>query len=52
MTKGARKFFFGYSNVKLSDGNAQGAAILKLKAKNAYELLGLRRPVHSGAGKS
>jgi hypothetical protein len=52
MTKGTRKYFFGYSPVKLSDGTVKGAGILQHKTKNAYEYLGLRRPATSGALKA
>lgn len=51
MAKGVRKILFGYSTEKRSDGIAQGALILKLKPKNAYELLGLRKPAPQGAGR-
>jgi hypothetical protein len=51
MNKAGRKFFCGFSAAKDSNGQPTGAAVLKLKPRNAYELLGLRRPARPALGK-
>lgn len=51
MTKGGRKFFFGFIPKRDSEGQPAGSAILQIKTRNAYELLGLRRPLGSPSGK-
>jgi hypothetical protein len=52
MSKRGRVFCFGFSPVKGSDGKPQGHAAIKLRPRNAYELLGLRRPAHPNLGKA
>lgn len=51
MTPAGRKFFCGFTPAKDANGQPTGAAILKLKPRNAYELLGLRRPARPALGK-
>lgn len=51
MTPAGRKFFCGFNPAKDPNGQPTGAAILKLKPRNAYELLGLRRPPRPALGK-
>jgi hypothetical protein len=51
VSKAGRKFFFGFSPAKDSDGKPAGAAAIKFKPQNAYELLGLRRPPRPALGK-
>ena len=46
MIRRGRLFCFGFSSAKGSDGRPQGHAAIKIRPRNAYELLGLRRPVH------
>ena len=45
MAKGGRKLFFGFSPKRDADGKSLGHAAVKLKHRNAYELLGLRKPL-------
>jgi hypothetical protein len=53
MTRGrGHKFHFGFSPRKDNDGKPTGCATLKYKPRNAYELLGLRRPPRPALGKS
>lgn len=51
MSKAGRKFFLGFIPTKDANGEPLGAATLKLKPRNAYELLGLRRPPRPAFGK-
>lgn len=51
MIKAGRKFFCGFSPTKDSNGQTAGAAVIKFKPRNAYELLGLRRPARPALGK-
>jgi len=51
MNKAGRKIFCGFSTEKDANGQPTGAAILKIKPRNAYELLGLRRPPRPAFGK-
>jgi len=52
MSKSVRKFIFGFSPKKDADGQPIGSAAIKLKPRNAYEYLGLRRPLSHGFGKA
>jgi hypothetical protein len=52
MAKGGRSFFFGFNAGKTTDGKPPGHATIKIRPRNAYELLGLRRPVGNQFGKS
>lgn len=52
MAKGGRTYCFGYSSAKGSDGKPLGQAAIKIRPRNAYELLGLRRPVSPNLGKA
>lgn len=52
MTKSGRLFFFGFNTGKTRDGKPSGHATIKIRPRNAYELLGLRRPTGSQLGKS
>lgn len=52
MAKQGRVFCFGFSPTKGSDGKPQGHAAIKIRPRNAYELLGLRRPVTTNFGKA
>jgi hypothetical protein len=52
MAKGGRSFFFGFNPGKVSDGKTPGLASIKIRPRNAYELLGLRRPPGTNLGKS
>ena len=45
MAKVGRKLCFGFSAKPGTDGTAEGHVVIKLKPRNAYELLGLRKPV-------
>jgi len=51
MAKGGRSFFFGFSAGKTSDGKPPSHATIKIRPRNAYELLGLRRPLGNQLGK-
>jgi hypothetical protein len=51
MNKAGRKFFCGFTATKDANGQPAGAAVIKLKPRNAYELLGLRRPPRPAFGK-
>lgn len=52
MNKRGRVFCFGFSPSKGADGKPQGHAAIKLRPRNAYELLGLRRPANPNLGKA
>jgi len=52
MAKRTRIIFFGFSTAKRHDGTSSGHAALTYRPKNAYELLGLRKPAVSGLGKA
>ncbi len=52
MAKGGRSFFFGFNTDKTSDGKPPGQACIKIRPRNAYEYLGLRRPAGTRLGKS
>lgn len=52
MTKRGRVYYFGFSPEKGSDGKPQGHVGIKIRPRNAYELLGLRRPVSQSIGKA
>lgn len=52
MTKGGRSFFFGFNTGKSADGKPPGHAAIKIRPRNAYELLGLRRPAGNHLGKN
>jgi hypothetical protein len=45
MAKGGRKLCFGFSVKRDADGKPLGIVTIKLKHRNAYELLGLRKPL-------
>ena len=47
----SRKYSFGFNPAKDSTGQPQGQTTLKITIKNAYELLGLRKPAHGGLGR-
>jgi len=51
MAQRCRKFTYGFSPAKGSDGKPLGHSTLKITIKNAYELLGLRKPAHGGLGR-
>jgi hypothetical protein len=51
MTKGSRKFFIGLTPTKDANGKPSGSAVIELKPRNAYELLGLRRPPKPAFGR-
>lgn len=44
MAKAGRKFTFGFSAKKDTGGRVEGAACLRLRARNFYEQFGLRKP--------
>jgi hypothetical protein len=44
MIRRGRRFCFGFSSTKGSDSQPLGHAAIKIRPRNAYELLGLRRP--------
>jgi hypothetical protein len=52
MTRRGRLFRFGFNPAKGSDKNPQGHAAIKIRSRNAYELLGLRRPCTPNLGKA
>ncbi|CAN5807685.1 hypothetical protein BH09VER1_BH09VER1_32650 [soil metagenome] len=52
MAKTGRNYCFGFSPAKGSDGKPQGQAAIKIRPRNAYELLGLRRPANANFGKA
>jgi len=53
MAKGGRSFVFGFQAGKPGDGKqAAGHATIKIRPRNAYELLGLRRPAGNSLGKN
>ena len=52
MTSRRRKIHFGFSFKRESDGAAQGIGVVKIKPRNAYELLGLRKPSLPRLGKA
>jgi hypothetical protein len=52
MSKRDRVFCFGFNPAKGSDGKPKGQAAIKLRPRNAYELLGLRRPANTNLGKA
>ena len=52
MARRGRLFFFGFSPYKGADGKPKGHAAIKIRPRNAYELLGLRRPVSPNIGKA
>lgn len=52
MSKGGRSFFFGFNPSKSSDGKPPGHAAIVIRPRNAYELLGLRRPSGPRVGKN
>ena len=52
MAKGGRSFFFGFHAGKVGDGKSHGHATIKIRPRNAYELLGLRRPAGNTLGKN
>lgn len=52
MAKGGRSYFFGFHTGKNGDGKSAGHATIKIRPRNAYELLGLRRPVGNTIGKN
>lgn len=51
MAQKCRKYSYGFSPAKDPDGKPQGHTILKITIKNAYELMGLRKPAHGGLGR-
>lgn len=52
MAKGGRSFAFGFHAGKTGDGKQPaGHATIKIRPRNAYELLGLRRPTGNTLGK-
>lgn len=52
MAKGGRSFFFGFQSGKNGNGKPPGHATIKIRPRNAYELLGLRRPSGTALGKN
>lgn len=44
MSRGLRKFCFGFSAKRGSDGKPEGHVAIKIRARNAYEMLGLKKP--------
>lgn len=52
MAKGGRSFCFGFQPEKSGDGKPPGHATIKIRPRNAYELLGLRRPAGNLRGKA
>ncbi|GAT34302.1 hypothetical protein TSACC_22727 [Terrimicrobium sacchariphilum] len=52
MTKRGRVYCFGFCSTKGSDGKPQGHAAIKIRPRNAYEIVGLRRPGSSHFGKT
>jgi len=44
MSRGLRTIRIGFSPRKGTDGEPEGSAVIKYKPRNAYELLGLRKP--------
>lgn len=52
MARGIRKFSFGFSTARTNDGKPLGHAIIKLKPRNAYELMGLRKPAAGAHGRA
>jgi hypothetical protein len=51
MSRPGRKILCGFSTAKDANGEPTGATIIKFKPRNAYELLGLRRPPRPAFGK-
>ena len=45
-------YSFGFRVAKASDGKSHGHATIILRPRNAYELLGLRRPHAPNLGKT
>ena len=52
MTKRGRLYCFGFSPSRASDGRPKGHAAIKIRPRNAYELMGLRRPRNPNLGKA
>lgn len=51
MTKRGRVYCFGFNPAKTADGKPQGHAAIKIRPRNAYEIMGLRRPASANLGK-
>lgn len=51
MAQRNRKYFYGFTSAKDSDGKSLGQSTLKITLKNAYELMGLRKPAPGTLGK-
>ena len=47
----SRKYFYGFNSAKDSSGQSHGQTTLKITIKNAYELMGLRKPAAGTLGK-
>lgn len=51
MAQRSRKYFYGFTSAKDASGKPLGHSALKITIKNAYELMGLRKPASGSLGK-